>query len=198
MAKHTPKTRSRKKAPTLPGFTTVDDPKQIWITCDTCLVRDGEWRRLIFHGTQAAAWREGETAIRNALLVQLAQEPRVILEDLAKAFELSSEAVRLIRRKAEQDGILAVMLPQPRGRAPLASELRERIEKLFARGLQSEEVFKALSKKVSRATISKYRRLWEAREPQPRPPEPCQQLALQVRTKEASPAESKTPEAAPS
>jgi hypothetical protein len=35
------------------------------------------------------------------LLVQMAKEPHVVLEDLARAFELSSEAVRLIRRKAE-------------------------------------------------------------------------------------------------
>jgi len=178
MAKRTPKTRSKKKAPTLPGFASCGDPKQVWITRDTCLVRDGEWRRLVFHGTQAAAWRESETAIRNALLVQLAAEPTVILEDLAKAFELSSEAVRLIRRKAEREGLLAVMLPQPRGRAPLAPELRGQMEKLFAQGLKSERVFEKLSRKVSRATISKYRRLWEERESQPTQTEPCQQSLL--------------------
>ena len=190
MAKRTPKTRSKKKAPTLPGFGKCGDPKQFWITRDTCLVRDGEWRRLVFHGTQAAAWRESETAIRNALLVQLAAEPKVILEDLAKAFELSSEAVRLIRRKAEREGLLAVMLPQPRGRAPLAPELRERMEKLFAQGVKSEQVFEKLSKKVSRATISKYRSLWEAREPQPTPTEPCQQSLLPEPKKETSSADS--------
>jgi hypothetical protein len=190
MAKRTPKTRSRKAAPTLPGFANSGDPKQVWITRDTCLVRDGEWRRLVFHGTQAAAWRESETAIRNALLVQLAAEPKVILEDLAKAFELSSEAVRLIRRKAEQEGILAVMLPQPRGRAPLAPELRERMEKLFAQGLKSERVFEKLSQKVSRATISKYRSLWEARQQQPTPTEPCPQSLLPEPKKDASQANS--------
>lgn len=190
MAKRIPKTRSRKKTPTLPGFANCGDPKQVWITRDTCLVRDGEWRRLVFHGTQAAAWRESETAIRNALLVQLAAEPKVILEDLAKAFELSSEAVRLIRRKAEQEGILAVMLPQPRGRAPLAPELRERMEKLFAQGLKSEQVFEKLSQKVSRATISKYRSLWEARQQQPTQTERCQQSLLPEPKKETSQADS--------
>ena len=188
MAKCIPKTRSRKTAPTLPGVANRDDPKQVWIARDTCLVRDGEWRRLVFHGIQAAAWRQSETAIRNAVLVQLAQEPKVILEDLAKAFELSSEAVRLIRRKAEREGLLAVMLPQPRGNPPLAPELRERMEKLFAQGIKSERVFEKLSQKVSRATISKYRRQWEARESRPRQTEPSQQSLLPEPKKEEPPA----------
>lgn len=179
MAKREPKTRSRKKAPTLPGFTGVDDPTQVWLNRDTCIVREGEWRSIVFHGTRAATWREGETAIRNALLVQLAQEPRIILEDLAKAFGLSSEAVRLIRRKAEAEGLLAVMLPTPRDRHATAPELVERMEKLFEKGKGVEEVVKALGRKVSRSTVSKYRAQWAARAAEPAPKEPEQKdLAL--------------------
>ena len=104
MAKSEPKTRSRKKAPTLRGLGFDRDPMQVWFSRDACIVRRGTRRELVFHGTLAASWEEGETAIRNALLVQLAQEPRIVLEDLARAFGLSSEAVRLIRRKAEAEG----------------------------------------------------------------------------------------------
>jgi hypothetical protein len=175
MAKREPKSRSRKRAPTLPGFAPVDSPTQVWLNRDTCIVRDGEWRRIVFHGTQAASWCEGETAIRNALLVQLAQEPRIVLEDLAKAFGLSSEAVRLIRRKAEAEGLLAVMLPTPRDRHATAPELVERMERLFEQGKGVEEVFKALRRKVARSTVSKYHARWAARRPEPAPKEPEQQ-----------------------
>lgn len=162
---------------------------QVWLNRDTCLVRDGESRRLVFHGTQAASWREGETAIRNALLVQLAEEPRIILEDLAKAFGLSSEAVRLIRRKAEREGVLAVMLPSHPGRAPLASEVRVRMEKLFEEGKCNEEVRAALGGKIASSTVSKYRRLWKARVQETPPPEPTQQpLPLPPVAEQAEPA----------
>jgi hypothetical protein len=157
MAERVPKTRSRKKAPTLPGFVGIDSPMHIWINRDTCVVRDGEWRRIVFHGTQAAAWRVGQTGIRNALLVQMAEEPHVILEDLARAFELSSEAVRLIRRKAQTEGLLAVMLPTQRDTGATAPEVVERMEKPFEQGKGVEEVLKALKGKVKRTTVSKYR-----------------------------------------
>jgi hypothetical protein len=163
MAKREPKTRSRKKAPTLPGFAANEKPTHIWVNRDTCVVRDGEWRRIVFHGTQAAVWRVGETAIRNALLVQMAKEPRVVLEDLARAFELTSEAVRLIRRKAETEGLLAVMLPTPRDAGATAREVVEWMEKLFEQGKGVEEVLKALKGKVKRTTVSKYRKQWSAR-----------------------------------
>jgi hypothetical protein len=172
MAKREPKSRSRKKAPTLPGFDALESPTHFWVNRDVCIVRDGDWRRLFFHGTQAASWREGETAIRNALLVQLAQEPRIILEDLAKAFELTSEAVRLIRRKAEAEGLLAVMLPAKRKSTAVAPELRDRMENLFSKGKNVDQVFKTLGKKVARSTISKYRARWAGRaERAPKEPE---------------------------
>jgi hypothetical protein len=162
MAKREPKTRSRKKAPTLRGLRLEGDPSHVWFSRDLCIVRRGEWRELMLHGTRAASWRVGETAIRNALLVELAQDPRIVLEDLAKAFELSSEAVRLIRRRAEAHGVLAVMLPAPRRRDATAPELREQMEKLFAQGKGVGDVLEALAGKVSKSTVRKYRLLWEA------------------------------------
>lgn len=194
MAKRVPKTRSRKKAPTLPGFTANESPMHVWVNRNTCVVRDGEWRRIVFHGTQAAAWRVGQTAIRNALLVQMANEPHVVLEDLARAFELSSEAVRLIRRKAESEGLLAVMLPTPRDTGAIAPEVVERMEKLFEQGKTGAEIIKALGGRVSQGTVSKYRRRWKARKPQAAEPEPQQQsLTLPTITVAAAPVASERP-----
>ncbi|MBI5549783.1 MAG: hypothetical protein HY901_38340 [Deltaproteobacteria bacterium] len=138
-------------------------------------MREGVRITLVMHGTQVASWDEGETAIRNALLVQLAEEPRIVLEDLAKAFQLSSETVRLLRRKAEREGVLAVMLPSPPGRAPLAPELRARMEKLFEEGKRNEEVRAELDCKVASSTVSKYRKKWDAQRREAPPPEATQQ-----------------------
>jgi hypothetical protein len=166
MTKREPKSRSRKTAATLPGVAAKAGPTQEWFCRDGCLVRRDGRIHLVMHGTQVASWDEGETAIRNALLVQLAEEPRIILEDLAKAFRLSSEAVRIIRRKAEREGLLAVMLPSHPGRAPLAPELRARMERLFEEGKRNEEVRAALGGKIASSTVSKYRQLWAARLPE--------------------------------
>ena len=198
MAKSEPKTRSRKKAPTLRGLGFDRDPMQVWFSRDACIVRRGTRRELVFHGTLAASWEEGETAIRNALLVQLAQEPRIVLEDLARAFGLSSEAVRLIRRKAEAEGLLAVMLPAPRKSTATAPELRERMEKLFAQGKRVEDVFRALSGRVSRATVSKYRRLWRAHPPMPEAePEESRQRPLPLSNEPAGSPSPEPPTALP-
>ena len=159
----------------MPGVTVNVDPSQAWFCRDGCLVREGEHVSLVMHGTRVASWEESETAIRNALLIHLAEEPRIVLEDLAKAFRLSSEAIRKIRRKAEKEGLLAVMLPSRSGRAPLAPELRVRMESLFEQGESNEEVRKALDGKVAASTVSKYRQLWATRPPEDVPQEPTQQ-----------------------
>jgi hypothetical protein len=176
MARREPKSRSRKREPTLPGHSFGRDPSQSWFGRDSCLVRRGVRLDLVVRGALVATWNEGETAIRNAMLVQLAKEPNLLLEDIAKAFRLTSEALRLIRRKAEKEGVLAVMLPANYGRRPVAAELRRQMEGLFAQGRSAEDVFRRMGGRVGRSTVSKYYRLWliHAKEvPAPAPAQQC-------------------------
>ena len=170
-------------------FSAAIRSSQSWFGRDSCLVRRGEDRDLVVRGALVASWKEGETAIRNIMLVQLCKEPGLVLEDIAKAFRLTSEAIRLIRRKAEREGILAVMLPAKYGRNPVAPELRQQMEGLFAQGQRVEDVFRKMGGRVARPAVSKYHRLWLVHAKEVSPPVPAQQslplaeAALQPRQK---------------
>jgi len=162
MAKKPPKSRSRKKPPALTELQLDMDPTHSWFGRYGCVVRRDSRVELVMHKTLVGSWEEGETAIRNAFLVQLAKDPQIILEDLARAFGLSSEAIRLIRRKAEAEGLLSVMLPTRRDSTSVAPELRERMEKLFTQGKKGKEVHRALDGQIALSTVSKYFKRWEA------------------------------------
>jgi len=118
-------------------------------------------------------------AMRNALMVQLAQDPTVIFEDLARAFEVSSETLRLQRRLFEQSGLAAVMKraePHHEGGQPVIPALRRQMERLFSQGKTTGETVAALAGRITRPTVTKYRRLWK--EKQAKLPKAAQQTDL--------------------
>lgn len=145
----------------LPGIRLPSDPMQSWFSQNGCVVRSEGQFLVVVAGTVIGGWSEGETGSRNSLLVQLAMDPRVHLGKLSKSFGLSSETVRAIRRKYESFGLLAVMTPTVQDRHPLAPETVRRMESLFTQGKKGEEVVVALRGKACRASVSKYRRLWQ-------------------------------------
>ena len=59
--------------------------------------------RVVVGGAVLGAWHRGQTTMPNVVLVHLSLDPRIVLEDLAKAFGLSSEMVRRIRRRADAE-----------------------------------------------------------------------------------------------
>lgn len=172
----TPKSRSRKKGPTLPGMAEENRPTVRWFARDGCVVREGEQRSVVIGGRKVGSWEPGERGIRNALMVELAKDSRIILEDLAKAFEVSSETLRLQRRLYEEEGLEAVLKRgeyHQEGGRQLKPAVRRKMERLFAQGKGSSEIVAALKGKVHRTSVAKYRRGWEAR--QKGRAEPCQQ-----------------------
>jgi hypothetical protein len=175
----TPKSRPRKKALTLPGMAGVDRPTVAWFAKYGCVVRDGERRTLVIANRQVGSWEPGEGRIRNALMVQLASDPTIVLEDLAKAFDVSSETLRLQRRLFETKGLAAVLAsPEPhhRGGRPIEPALRRQMERLFKQGKSTAEVAAALAGQTKHSTVEKYRRLWKQK--QAKLPKPAQQAAL--------------------
>ncbi len=100
---------------------------------------------------------------RNVLLVQLAEEPRIRMGDLAAAFGVSTEVVRRARRAYEVGGIEAVATAGKAGAPPkVTPELRERAFASFARGCTVTETAKALRKHLSYGTVWKLGREWQA------------------------------------
>ena len=145
----------------LPGLELTRDPTHIWFSADGCVVRSGEQVTVVVADNIVGTWVRGETEIRNALLVQLAEGRRINLGGLAKAFGLSSETARVIRRKYEAHGLLAVMTPAVQERHPLAPQVVRRMEKLFAQGKTGVDIVRALRGKASRSCVSKYRQRWQ-------------------------------------
>jgi len=100
---------------------------------------------------------------RNVLLVQLAEEPRIRIVDLAAAFGVSTEVVRRARRAYEVGGIEAVATAGKAGAPPkVTAELRERAFGSFARGCTVTETAKALRKHLSYGTVWKLGQEWQA------------------------------------
>jgi len=189
----TPKSKSRKKAPTLPGMAGIDPPLVDWFARGSCVVREGDVRRVVIGGKQVGSWEPGERGIRNVLMVKLAEDPSAVFEELARAFDVSPETLRLQRRLYEAEGLEAVLKrgeAHHKGGKPLARAVRRRMEELFAEGKTSTEVEAALEGRARYAAIARYRKRWE--EKRARRGRPAQQTKLPL---EAAPVAS-LPEAA--
>ena len=108
----------RRGGPTLPGFRGPGDSRTVWFSRNGCVVwRADGTKSVLVGGTLIGGYSKGDTASRNLLQVMLAKE-EVVLEDLAHAFGLTSEAVRLIRRAFEEGGYAAVVKRKRGGQGP--------------------------------------------------------------------------------
>ena len=162
-------------------MTAVDHPTIHWFSREGCVVREADRRILVIGHQQVASWKLGERGVRNTMMVQLAEAPSVILEDLAKAFEVSSETLRLQRRLCQAEGLEAVLKRgeyHGEGGKALGSALRRRMEQLFARGKTDAQVKAELKGPVHASTVAKYRKRWE--EKRAKEPSSAEQLGLQL------------------
>ena len=172
-------------------------PTVVRFTRDACVVREGDRRSVVVAGQRVGSWEPGELALRNALMVKLAEDPAIVLEELARAFEVSSETLRLQRRLYESEGLEAVLKrgePHHKGGRPLAPALRRKMALLFSQGRTNADVQAALKNRVHRSTVDKHRKRWEASAPKP-----AQQTTLALEppqsvAQSASPEEPSAPE----
>ena len=74
-----------------------------------CVRAVGERRQVFVGGTLVGQYDVTDKATRNALVVELSQERRVHLGQLARAFDLGDEQVRQLRRRHESQGLAAVV-----------------------------------------------------------------------------------------
>lgn len=103
---------------------------------------------------------------RNVLLVMLAKEPKIHLGHLAAAFEISDEHLRRLRQAAKVDGYRAV-LTRARGceeRAGIDPAKIRELRALFEEGWKPTDATRRQRRRgrVSRATVSRERRRWQA------------------------------------
>ena len=126
-----------------------------------------------------------ERASRNVVLMALAEDAKMHLGQLAEAFDLSSEALRQMRRVYEAQGIgpLLIRAPGSGSRSKMPPALRRQLEKLFDEGATVDEAHAKVKRRTSRGSVGRVRRAWqlgkESLESEPLlAPVPASQLAL--------------------
>jgi len=158
------KTRSRRKALSFPSFDTTRRSNERWFSRNGFVLHSGGKIEVIVGGSLVASFSEKDTGSRNLTLVLLSQDRSLVLENLAQAFGVSSETLRLIRRQHENDGLEAVLARSVGGSTSKVSPAaRRRIEELFEQGLSVRAVHAKVGRRfgLSRATIGNVRKQWK-------------------------------------
>src|SRR5690606_27757591 len=112
-------------------------------------------------GTLIGSFEEDDQLERNAILVQLAEDPKCHLGRLTEAFDLSAERLRQLRREYEKGGLEALR-PRMRGGPRRLSERElSRLTRAFERGLTPAAAHATL-KGVSLSTVQRAHRAWRS------------------------------------
>lgn len=138
-----------------------------WFWRHGCVVgRDGI--KQVFIGGALMGWfdpRDRDRGQRNVLLVTLAKEPTMHFGHLARAFGVGEEYLRRLRRLEERSGLAAVLKPaKGYAKRDLDAGKRGELRKLFEAGWNAANATRRQrrGKRVSRSTVQRERRRWEA------------------------------------
>jgi hypothetical protein len=135
-------------------------PAHHWFGKKACVVEAGDRRDVFVGGTLIGSFAEGDRAERDVLLVFFCGRADVRYGNLAKAFGISVEGLREVRKAYEAGGLKAVISRRTRGgQRKVTARQRARAEKLFEQGLTIDGVRKRL-KTLSRSTVGRLHREW--------------------------------------
>ena len=134
-------------------------PVARWFSARGSVIRRGDVTEVFVGGTLVGSFDEDQPFERNAILVQLAEDPRCHLTRLAEAFEVSRERLRQLRHLYEQGGLEALRPGEAGGPRKLSERDVVRLEKMFAAGMKSREA-QGKFKKASLSTVSRAYRAW--------------------------------------
>lgn len=138
-----------------------------WFWRHGCVV-DREGIKQVFIGGALMGWfdpRDRDRGQRNVLLVTLAKEPTMHFGHLARAFGVGEEYLRRLRRLEESSGLGAVLKPaKGYAKRDLDAGKRRELRKLFEAGWNAADATQRQrrGKRVSRSTVQRERRRWEA------------------------------------
>lgn len=136
-------------------------PITSWFSARGSVVVRGTRTEVFVGGTLIGAFEEDEQLERNAILVQLSEDPRCHLGRLAEAFGLSTERLRQLRRDYEAGGLDALRPGRHGGQRRLSGRDLARVTKSFAQGITPAAVH-ATMKGVSLSTVQRAHRAWRA------------------------------------
>jgi transposase-like protein len=137
------------------------EPSATWFSNHGC-VTEREGRRVVFvGGTLIGSFGPRERGARNVMLVGLAADPKIRLGRLARAFGISVEALRQVRRAHQEEGLPAIVSRAPGGsESKVTTAMRTRLEKLFEEGVSVDKAHARLRGRVGRSTVGKVRTAW--------------------------------------
>ena len=91
------------------------DRSSRWFSGQGCVVHRPGRVEVFVGGSLIGSYEPDDRGARNVVLVGLAQDPKAHLGNLAEAFDVWPETLRLIRRQAETEGLDAVIERAPGG-----------------------------------------------------------------------------------
>lgn len=136
-----------------------------WFSRRGCVVLQASGRRDVFVGAaMVGQFEAGDFAMRNMLLVTVAEDETVVLVDLARAFGLVAESVRRIRKLVKEEGLLAAMKRHyvSRGAWKVTPAMERKVVRHFEKGLNQKEVRTKLKGALSAGTLNKLHQKWVA------------------------------------
>jgi hypothetical protein len=132
-----------------------------WFTDNACVVDHGDRREVFVGGMLVGRFTRDDVTSRNVLVVTLGADPKVHLGKLARAFGLSSDRVRELRRKYESKGMAALVTPSRNGRPPkVTTKKRAALEAMFDAGLTIAEAHKKV-RGLGFSTVGQVHTAWK-------------------------------------
>jgi len=130
--------------------------------------KDRERAEVFVGSTLIGMFARRDPQARNLILIGLCQGRRMHLGRLARAFDITGETLRKVRRLYEREGLAGLVGGKSRGREPKLNDATvHAVHRWFARGVSVREVQKKLrARKVpvsaSVGTLSNERTRWKA------------------------------------
>jgi hypothetical protein len=136
-----------------------------WFSERGCVEFSEGVRSVYVSGTLITKFEDDERYVRNVILLGLDQDKTIKKGRLARAFGMTYESLRRMRKLAEEGGVEALPVRGPGGSEPKINlETREKIFRLFSEGVTAKEAYRKAGKKagVTYQTIWRMRKAWEA------------------------------------
>lgn len=136
----------------------------LWFGPLSYVEADGERRRVFVGGRLVGEYGPSEYGIRNTLMIGLSRERRFRKDRLAAAFGVTTEYLRLLRKRYEERGERAIPRRGRGGSKPKVTEqVRKRLYAMFDEGLMPTAALRGLGRRagISRATVSNVRAQWQ-------------------------------------
>jgi hypothetical protein len=140
-------------------------PTTTWFDARSCVVVDEEGTRRVFVGGRLVGSFDAKgTAERNVLLIAVSEEPKAHFGHIAKAFGVSSEIIRLLRRLVEREGLGAVTTRKRGGSVGRALTARDRrkVVASFEQAGTVDGTWELVGRRVSRSTVGRMKKEWDS------------------------------------